>query len=87
MPADGQPFHVLENEGPGVQFCDETEEFAHQAVAGVVENAVADEREALAGRTAEYAIDTLPVQTGRTDNPGPRKLLYRSAAQRSSAGN
>ena len=61
MPADREALHVLEYEGAGVELCDDADEFPDQAVARVVERAVADQREALAGRAAEHAVDRAPV--------------------------
>ena len=78
MPADGQPLHVLEDECAGVQFRDEAHELADQPVARVVENAVADEGEALAGRAAEHAIDLAPADAGCFCNLCTGQALDRS---------
>ena len=64
VPPHREALHVLEHEGPGVELGDDADELADQAVARVVERAVADQREALARRAAEHAVDPAPVELG-----------------------
>ena len=65
MSADGKSLHVLENEGPGIELRDNTDEFTDQPITGIVEKAVADQGKPLARGTSEHAIDPTTADSGR----------------------
>jgi hypothetical protein len=56
MLADSKALYVFENESASFEFGDDTHEFEDEAVTRILQGPMADERETLAGRTAEHAV-------------------------------
>ena len=68
MVADSQAFHVLEDEGPGLEFGDDANEIEDKAIARIVQDPLPDQGETLARRTAEDAINgTISDPCGKPD--------------------
>lgn len=68
--AEGEPLHVLEDEPSRIDFGDDADEIPHQGVPGIVEDALPDEREALAGGPAEDDVDGAAADGGAESAPG-----------------
>ena len=78
VPADREALDVLEHEGPGPQFRHQAHEVAHQPVARVVQRAMADHGETLAGGAAEHAVDGPAADRGRSPDLGRRQVVDRT---------
>src|SRR5690606_38255282 len=75
--ADRQPLDVFEHEASGIEFGHEADKLANQQIAGIVERTVADQREPLARRASEYAIDAPIPDAGALTDVGCRYLSDR----------
>ena len=78
MLADREALDVFEHEGPGLRFRHQAHEVTHQPVARVVQRAMADQGETLAGRTAEHAVDGPFADSGRVPDLGRRQVVDRT---------
>ena len=76
--ADRKALDVFEYKGPGLQFRHQAHEVTHQPVARVVQRAMADQGETLAGRAAEHAVDGPFADSGRVPYLGCRQVVDRT---------
>jgi hypothetical protein len=78
-----QALHVLEYECPRFQFSNKPDELENQAVSWIFQGPVADQREALARRSAEYTVDSSAAQSGGKADIRSFQSDYRPAENRS----
>ncbi len=77
LSADRQPFDVFEHKSPRVELSDDAYKLENEAVPGVIEYAVTDQREALTRRAAEHAIHSPRPDSGGFANICRRKPQHR----------
>jgi hypothetical protein len=73
MPPNGQSLYVFKDEVVCIHLNCQANELQQQSIARIVQRSLSHEREALAGSTAEYNVDTRAPQLCRLANICPGK--------------
>lgn len=77
-----QAFHVLKDERFGIKLRHDADEFEHQFVSGVLQGPVTNQRESLARRAADYAINGASSDPNRPPNLFGRQAIDRTGDYR-----